>query len=130
MRRGLSVEYVDGVVCVVIADVDALHELAAIVAQSNSARVYRGGDPLRSAEPFVSAARACIAVRELVPGKELEPTSILPPTAVWITADQAASELGITARAVTKRAAAGGLVAKKVAGRWWINLKETTREAA
>ncbi|GAA4853335.1 hypothetical protein GCM10023221_36610 [Luteimicrobium xylanilyticum] len=117
------VEWRAGRPVLVATDPDALLELAAIVDQANAVRVYRRQLPAPSAVPFVDSARRVALLSSMVAEKQPELEKDEPAAGRWISVRQAATLLGISDQAITKRARAQTLPARKFSGRWLIDSK-------
>ncbi|KMM46485.1 hypothetical protein CWIS_04930 [Cellulomonas sp. A375-1] len=109
-----------------IDDEWTLLELGGLVEMTNRGRQRRGLTPLPYASSVVEPARAVVTLIEVAQSQPFEARAGAPGGA-WITAAQAASRLGVSPQAITKRARAGTLAATKVAGCWWIEAKETAQ---
>lgn len=115
---------------VLIVDATAAGTVAALLDTALAGRYRLGLPPLPAAHDVHAAARAAHALAALgvvphpVPKLANGDTS----TGSWITTRQAADLIGITTRAVTKRATAGTLDGRKLGGRWIVRLD--TKKAA
>lgn len=128
----IAVRIIDGRPALILDDRVQLDELQRVLHQVNSTEVWRGREPIRSAIDFVRAARAAVVLIDsaLVPHAEPNNDAEVPVEGAWITTQEASRLLGISTRAVTKRVAAGTLIARKVGGNLLIDSKELAADAA
>ncbi len=123
MTDGISITWIAGHPELTISDPTALRELADLVHQANSIRVYKGNPPVLSAPGFVATARKVVALSSLVPSAQPEIAAGPSSTERWISTQEAAELLGVTDRAITKQARGSKIHARKI-GRQWLIDKE------
>jgi hypothetical protein len=117
------VRFLDGRPALVLDDPDQLEHLAALLARVHSQALYRGGVPIPAVLDFVRSARRVVAIARLVPVAEPALDLDHLEGGRWVSTSHAAVALGITERAVRKRCESGHLEARRIAGRWAIDMK-------
>jgi len=124
-RRVADLAVIDGRLAVII-DAAAAGTVASLLDAALATRYRLGLPPLPDAHEVLAAARHAHAMHTL--GVVPQPVPALATDAVtagsWVTTRQAAKLLGITPRAVTKRAAAGKLDGRKLGGRWLVRFDQ------
>lgn len=126
MSADIAVEYVGGRPRLAI-DAGCLAELVAAVDRLNRQRIYAGQPQLAGASEFVSEGRRAVAIHSLVVRSQPSVAVDEPRPAQWVLTAEAARILGVSPQAITKRARAGTIRARKVAGAWWIRVEEMGR---
>lgn len=123
-RRVADLAVIDGRL-VVIIDAATAGAVASLLDTALATRYRLGLPPLPDAHEVHDTARAAHAIAALggvVPPSVPQLAATAAHAGAWLTTRQAAELLGVTPRAVTKRAAAGKLAARKLGGRWIVHI--------
>lgn len=126
----IRIEFVQGRPVLVIAGPSAQRALWEVLDRVVRTQIYAGTTPNPDLIDIANESRRAHAINQLVPQTEPAHGESPQPRARWITTDEASRHFGITPRAVRKRIATGRLAARREAGRWFIDTKELTNEAA